>query len=215
MNKYFWYMLMFGLIIMWAYNSEAARPFATDDAGTVPAGGYELEAGYDWGEEEGVFGVGFKHGLTEKMDIGVGFGYRIETEPENSFTPAELSLKFALIPDLLAVSFAHEFGDDSAYTLNSSMTKIFGPVEVSANLGYEATGDEEDGLTIYALSLILASGENFDIGAELLGDEDDLQNLLIGARYHIKEGFSIDAGFSKGIGDDIDDMVTAGFHYEF
>jgi hypothetical protein len=207
-------MLMFGLIMMWTHNSEAARPFATDDAGTVPAGGYELEAGYDWGEEEGVFGVGFKHGLTEKMDIGVGFGYTIETEPEDSFTPAELSLKFALIPDLLAVSFTHEFGD-SNYALNSIFTRAFGPLEVNANLGYSATGTEENGLMTYALSLILGTGENFDIGAELLGDEDNLQSLLIGARYHIKEGFSLDVGFSKGIGDDIDDMVTAGFHYEF
>jgi hypothetical protein len=214
MKKHFRYVLMFGLIMVWAYNSEAARPFATDDAGTVPAGGYELEAGYDWGEVEGMLGLGFKHGLTKKMDIGVEFGYTIETEPEDRFTPAELSLKFALIPDFLAVSFAHEFGD-SVYTLNSSMTKTFGPVEVSANLGYEATGDEEEGLTTYALSLILTVGNRFDIGSEILGDENDLQVLLFGMRYKISEGFNIDAGFSKGIGEDVEDLITIGLHYEF
>jgi len=214
MNKYFRCILMFGLIMLWTYNSEAARPFATDDAGTVLAGGYELEAGYDWGEKEGVFGVGFKHGLTEKMDIGVGFGYTIETEPENCITPAELFLKFALIPDLLAVSFAHEFGD-SAYILNGIITKAFGPLEVSANVGYEATGGEEDGLATYALSLIFAAGERFDIGTEILGDEDDLQVLSFGMKYRLCEGFYVDTGYSRGLGENLEDITTIGLHWEF
>lgn len=213
MKKHLRYLAV-GLIIMWGCSSEAARPFATDDTGIVEREKHELEAGYTWGEGDGAFELGFKHGLTERMDIGVGFGYTVETKPEECFTPAELSLKFALAPDLFSVSFAHEFGE-AAYDINLIFTRVLGPIEIDANLGYSATGDDEKGLMTYAVALILATGEKFDIGAELLGDETDVQNLLVGARYHIKEGFSLDMGFSKGLGDDIKDTITVGLHYEF
>lgn len=93
--------------------TEAARPFATDDAGTVAPVGYELEPGYDFWEDEGAFGLGFKHGLTEKMDIGIGFGYCLIPESNRDFSTAEICLKYGLISELFAVSFVTSLGDYS------------------------------------------------------------------------------------------------------
>jgi hypothetical protein len=58
------------LIGLPAISLYGARPFATDDAGTVSVAGYELEIGYDFGQDEGILGLSFKHGLTPKMDVG-------------------------------------------------------------------------------------------------------------------------------------------------
>ncbi len=215
LQKHFWYILLFGLIIIWTYKGEAARPFGTDDAGTVEKGGFELEAGYNWGEEEGTLELGFKHGVTERMDIGIGFGYNVETEPENNLTAAEISLKFSIVPDILAASFTHEFGG-SSYDLNAAFTKIFGPLEFDANLGYSVVDvDAGEGMITYGLALILATGEKIDVGTEILGNEDDLQSLLVGLRYKIREGLNLDVGFSQGIGEDVENTATFGLHYEF
>lgn len=190
-----------------------ARPFSTDDAGTVESGGCELEAGYDFGQDEGALGLGFKHGLTKKMDIGVGFGYTVVSEPEHMFTPAEFCLKYALIPDLLAASFTNEFGS-SAYDINTILTKVFEPVEFDVNLGYSASGDADDGMMFYALAGILGF-DKFDIGAEASGDSDGLQGWLAGGRYKLKDGINLDIGVSGGFDEDAVIMTTVGLHYEF
>jgi len=46
---------------------QGARPFVTDDAGTVFPGKYELELGYNFGENEGILILNFTHGLTSKV----------------------------------------------------------------------------------------------------------------------------------------------------
>jgi len=184
-----------------------ARPFGTDDAGTVSPAGYELELGYDLWSEIGTLGLGFKHGLTEKMDIGIGFGFNLVTEPKNSFIPSELCLKYALLPDFLATSFTAEIGG-SSYTLNGILTRCFGPVEFDANLGY-ITGDSS---ITYAGSIIYGIGD-IALGVEVLGDKET-QSFLVGGRWTIKEGLMVDAGFT-GDFDFEEKIATFGIHYEF
>ncbi len=184
-----------------------ARPFGTDDAGTVSGGSYELELGYDVWKETGSIGLGFKHGLTEKMDIGIGFGFNLVSEPKNSFTLAELVLKYALLPDLFATSFTAEVGY-SNYTLNGILTRGFGPIEFDANLGY-TTGDSS---ITYAGALLYSAG-NFVFGVEILGDKET-QNWLVGGRYGIRDGLMVDAGFSSDF-EIAEKIATIGLHYEF
>jgi hypothetical protein len=184
-----------------------ARPFGTDDAGTVSPAGYELELGYDLWSEIGSLGIGFKHGLTEKMDIGIGFGFNLLTEPKNSFTPSELCLKYALLPDFLATSFTAEIGG-SSYALNGILTRCFGPVEFDANLGY-VTGDSS---ITYAGAIIYSIG-NFALGGEVLGDKET-KSFLVGGRYTIKEGLMVDAGFTGDFHVQ-QKNATCGIHYEF
>jgi len=185
----------------------AARPFSTDDAGTVSPGAYELELGYDLWSEIGSLGLGFKHGLTDKMDIGIGFGFNLVTEPKNSFTPSELCLKYAILPDFLATSFTAEIGG-SSYALNGILTRCFGPVEFDANLGY-VTGDSS---ITYAGAIIYSIG-NFALGGEVLGDKET-QSFLVGGRWTIKEGLMLDAGFTSDF-DFEEKIATSGLHYEF
>jgi hypothetical protein len=195
------------MIAMTAGFAAAARPFRSDDAGTVPAAGYELEAGYDLGEELGAVGVGFKHGLTEKMDIGVGFGFNIVTEPKNSFTGSGLSLKYALVPGFLAASFATEIGG-SAYVLNGILTRCFGAAEIDGNFGY-ATGDSS---VTYALAAVYSAGA-LAFGTEISGDRET-ESWLAGLRYAVRDGLAVDAGFTSDF--DLDaKALSVGFHWEF
>jgi hypothetical protein len=184
----------------------AARPFGTDDAGTVSPGAYELELGYDLWSEIGNLGLGFKHGLTDKMDIGIGFGFNLLTEPKNSFTPSELCLKYVILPDFLATSFTAEIGG-SSYALNCILTRCLGPVEFDANLGY-LTGDSS---ITYSGAVIYSFG-NLALGGEVLG-EKETQNFLVGGRWTIKEGLMLDAGFT-GDFDFEEKIATFGIHYE-
>jgi len=200
-------------MLAWVIDSEGARPLSTDDAGTVSAGDYELELGYDFGQDEGAFGLGFKHGLTQKMDIGVGFGYTVASEPKNRLTATELCLKYALIPDLLSASITNELGT-SGYDINTILTKVFESIEVDANFGYSATGDTTAGAMFYALAMI-AGFEKFDIGAETSGDKDGLQNWLVGGRYKLRKGLNLDIGIFGGFKADNAIITTAGLHYEF
>ena len=191
-----------------------ARPFATDDAGTVEQGVHELEFGCDFWSEDAVIGLGFKHGLTERMDLGVGFAYIIEPDEENGFEGAELGVKFALIPNLFSASLTSTFGD-AAYTLNGIVTRNLGPLEIDGNLGYEATGiSGEEGTIIYALAVIF-NAEQFAFGVEGAGDKDGLRSWLMGGRYAILEGFAVDAGISGEFEDDAVSTLVAGIHYEF
>ncbi|PIU50707.1 hypothetical protein COS91_08265, partial [Candidatus Desantisbacteria bacterium CG07_land_8_20_14_0_80_39_15] len=160
-------------VVLCVGNVYAARPFSTDDAGTVGPGEFELELGYDFGDAAGVgqgnLGIGFKHGLTEKMDIGVGFAHTFVPAQPEGLSPVSLSLKFAALKDLVAVSFSHELGG-SAYSLNSAFTREFGPVEVDINLGYSATGNSNlPGSISYAIALIYGF-EKVDVGCETSGD---------------------------------------------
>jgi hypothetical protein len=191
-----------------------ARPFATDDAGTVELGVHELECGIDFWSEDAVFGLGFKHGLTERMDLGVGVSYVIAPEESNGFEIAELGVKFALIPDVFSASLTGSFGD-AAYTLNGIITQGVGPLEVDGNFGYEATGiSGEEGTIIYALAVIF-NAESFAFGVEGAGDEDGLQSWLVGGRYSLLDGLALDAGIAGGFEEDADMNATAGVHYEF
>jgi len=191
-----------------------ARPVATDDAGTVAAGGYELETGCDFWSDWAEADIGFKHGLSQRMDIGIGFGIIITPEEPERFGLLEIGLKFALIPDLFAISVASEFGT-SSYSLNGVITRTFGPLELDLNLGYAATGmSNEEGTITYAGALILGL-DRIDIGAESSGDKDGFQTWLSGFRYHLVAGFALDCGISGGFEEDSEFTATGGIHYEF
>lgn len=191
-----------------------ARPFATDDAGTVQSGVYELESGVVFLSGNAALDLCFKHGITERMDIGIGMGYVIEPEESNGFQPAELGVKFALVPELLAASLTGSFGDAS-YVLNGIVTQHFGMLEIDGNLGYEATGiPGEEGSVVYGLAFIMTV-EPFAFGAEGQGDEDGVQLWLGGGRYGVLEGFFVDCGISGGFEEDSDITATIGLHYEF
>lgn len=209
-NEYMVICLVF-MSASWLYG---ARPFTTDDAGTVAQGIHELELGGDFWSEEAALGLGFKHGLTERMDLGVGIGHTLAPEEDIGFGNAELGVKFAIIPDLFAFSVIGSFGRE-AYFLNGIITRSLGPVEIDANFGYEtAFTTGEDDTVIYALAAILNAG-SFAFGAEGAGDKDGLHSWLVGGRYTLLEGIAVDAGITGGFEEDAATTATAGIHCEF
>ena len=202
------------LVVCFASVLYGARPFATDDAGIVQSGMYELESGVVFLSDNAALELSFKHGLTERMDIGLAVGYVIEPEESNGFQAAELGVKFALVPDVFAASLAGSFGDAS-YVLNGIVTQHFGMLEIDGNLGYEATGvPGEEGSVVYGASVIVTI-DPFAFGAEGQGDEDGVQSWLVGGRYAVLEGFFVDGGISGGFDEDSDITATVGLHYEF
>ena len=192
----------------------AARPFNTDDAGTVASSGFELELGSDVWQDDAVLGLSFKHGLTDRMDVGVSFGYTMLPDSMDGFENAELSLKFAILPDLFSASFATILGDLD-YVVNGILTHAFGPVEFDINLGFATTGlGGIDGDFIYDLAAIYTMHQ-FGFGAEVSGNQDDIQSWLAGVRYAVFSGFAMDGGIGGGFQEGEGQIITAGVHYEF
>jgi len=192
----------------------AARPFATDDASTVAHGIHELEFGCDFWSEQAALGLGFKHGITDRMDLGIGTGCVILPEQDNGFEGAELALKFAIIPDFIAASLTGSFGE-AAYIINGVVTQTLGPLEIDGNFGYETTGiSGGDGVVIYGLAAIFNTGP-YAFGIEGRGDRDGLQSWLIGGRFTLVEGFAADIGIAGSFDEDAAMSATAGIHYEF
>lgn len=204
----------FVVAAMTAGSLFAARPFITDDAGTVTPGGFELELGTDVWQDDAVMGLSFKHGLTNRMDVGVGFGYTMLPADAGGFENAEVVFKFAIIPDLFSASFITILGDLD-YVLNGIVTHMFGTFEIDMNLGYETTGMEGiEGTFMYALAIIYAI-DKFAVGAEIAGDQEDVQSWLAGVRFILSPGFAIDGGVIGNFHEGSDVIATFGIHYEF
>jgi hypothetical protein len=151
MNSYIISLAMIALkICSTVLPSYAARPFVTDDAGTVALETFELETGVDFWKDAATGCNGLKHGVTDRMDLGFGFGYSPQPEDERGFSGAELGLKFAIVPELLAVTAAGSFGS-STFAINGILSKAFGPVSFDGNLGMEAQADGNDADLTYAV----------------------------------------------------------------
>lgn len=191
----------------------AARPFDTDDAGTVAPGTFEAELGSESWNDKGAFGLGLKHGLTERMDLGVSMGYSAWPEAERSFENAELSAKYSLVPELLSASFATPLGT-SEYSLNGILSKGFGDLAVNLNLGGDFTGGERHAELSWGVNPNYAFGP-LSLGAEVRGDQHAAQDWKFGGQLKPVEPFAIDLGIGSKIASDPDWRVTAGLWFAF
>ncbi|OGC41905.1 hypothetical protein A2Y85_01055 [candidate division WOR-3 bacterium RBG_13_43_14] len=203
------------LIILVTGLAYAARPFFTDDAGTVEAGIHELEFGLDYWPDNSAVSVSFKHGLTNRMDIGIGFGHIFEPDEINGFTSLEIGLKYVLLTDLLAASVVVNPGDPS-YVFNGILSHGFGPFCINLNTGYTVTTMPDDNSSIiYALG-ILYDFPRFTVGLEASGNDDNLDTWQIGGNICLIPALRFDLGLSGGFEDIGDSMLmTGGLHYEF
>jgi hypothetical protein len=196
----------------------SAYPLATDDAGTVKVGGYEFEAGYDNCRDENDLinrncGVSLKHGVTEKMDIGISFPYQVDPAKNENMGEASFSLKFTLIKDMVAVTFTNEVGEKD-YFINAIYSKEFSFIKFNVNAGYSSTGDETaKGAGSYGASAEFPV-KKFEIIGEVQGQECGKGNGLAGIRYRITDAFFVAAGASKVFAMD-ENKLTGGFHFEF
>jgi hypothetical protein len=71
--------------------AQAARPFATDGAGSVEPDEFEIEAGATGWRSSGSGGAGVKHGITQRMGPDVAFGNSALPRDGRSFSGAEIT----------------------------------------------------------------------------------------------------------------------------
>lgn len=205
-----------------------ARPLSTDDAGVVDLGSYEVEFGYDFSNEDNDvesrgLGLSIKHGLTERLDFGIGIPYDIE--PDNGLSNIEFAMKLALFSiKSLAGSFVLAYSPgDPEYTAVGILTAETGPLATHINLGYTTVPDseEERGLTTYAVAVEWPVSDKITLVSEVTGElqdnagEDPLEALL-GVSFLTFDAMSFDFGIGRGLNEESSEIkFTLGLTYGF
>ena len=184
----------------------AAHPLTTDDAGVVAKEKFEIEASHDFGDAEDEeakkitqrnLGLSFKHGLTEKMDFGISLPYQVKPSTSNEAGNAEISFKFALIQDVLAVSLANELGA-SDYFVNLILSHKIADFGLHFNAGY-LKSDElySGGNGIYNVAVEHPVNKNLNAVGEINLDDYGFETWLVGAQYEIQNYCTLSAGFAR------------------
>lgn len=132
---------------------------------------------------------------------------------EQAFTGETIGLKFSLVPDLLAVSFAAEFGS-KVYNANFVVSKPVGPIAVDANIGYQAQADTSDADLTYGLAAVYEIGR-FGAGVEVCGTQEAVNWWQVGSRFKIAEWIQFDAGIGGDFEKVPDFTATTGLWFTF
>jgi len=200
----------------------AAHPLTTDDAGLVAKEKFEIEVGYDFGKIEDEefkkitqknLGMSFKHGLTDKMDMGISLPYEITPSTSNKAGNAEVSFKFALLQDILAVSLTNELGG-SDYFLNLILSQKIANFGLHFNVGYLKSSElYSGGNGIYNFALEHPVSEQLNAVMEINSDDYGFEAWLVGLQYEIPNYFRLSAGFGRT--ENGCENYSFGFHKEF
>jgi hypothetical protein len=199
--------------MLFSTSAMAARPFATDDAGTVSQGFFEIETGCNFWKNLVVPELSLKHGLTDRMDLGIGFGYTCIPNREKGFNGGELGLKFAVVPELVSLSAGGMFGD-ATFCFNCILSKGFGKFTFDANLGLEAVAGIDDADMTFGLCCHF-DGERFGAGLEVCGTHRSFDLWQIGCNCAIMNWLAVDAGFSGDFQSAISPSINAGLTFSF
>ena len=185
-----------------------ARPFRTDAAGTTAPSVVEMEGGADWWSDKASFGFNLKQGLTSRMDLGFHIPYAAFPDSTRAFGKASVSAKFDLVPSLASLAFSGDLGGDS-YVLNGALTKAWGPIKASVDLGGHFTAGARDADLSWGVNPSYALGAA-TVGAELRGSQHEANWWQIGAGWKLADGIAIDAGLGDDFTDGNDWHVATG-----
>lgn len=191
----------------------AARPFVTDDAGTVAQGIFELECSSGYWDDAASFSIGLKHGLTSHMDLGVVFGYHAVPEDEAAAQPLEISLKYNFIPDHLSASFTSAFSSAS-YAVNAIYTHAISAFSLNVNLGMEATDAVKNVAATYGLAAVFNVGVAA-VGAEIGGVDKNINWWQVGTQITLKDWLAVDLGIGGDFEDDTHLTAASGLWFSF
>jgi hypothetical protein len=204
------------LLMLFMFSSTftfAARPYHTDDAGTTELGKFEVETAVDYGQHSFAPGLVFKRGLTERMELDIPVGYVLRPEDERGIAHLQLYAKFALIPDLFAVTFTSAFAEPD-YAVNGIIGKAFGDFNTNLNLGGSMVGNTNDADMTYGISETYTTGK-IETGAEIGGTQEGLDWWQIGIKFFFKKWCSIDAGIGGDFEKKMNMNVTTGLVFAF
>lgn len=199
---------------MYSINVFAARPFAVDDAGIVPNNGFEIEIGLNHWKDCMDGGVEIKHGITNRMDIGAGFGYVAVPKTESQISPMGVGFKYGLIPDLLSASFGAVF-NDPAWAVNLILSKPLNEhFTIHTNLGMEAVSFSTSGLLTYGILSTIQIGK-VTAGVEVLGNHKEINAWQVGAQLAITDWLALDAGINGNFSKHFEMSATTGLWFGF
>ncbi|MDQ7797760.1 MAG: hypothetical protein RDU76_02295 [Candidatus Edwardsbacteria bacterium] len=185
-----------GIMLVWfAGWAQAARPLDTDDAGTVERGKTEAEMSFDHCQyrPEGTGqtpGIAIKHGLTDRLDLGLGFSHSTDQDADGNtvgwgMSPLEVGFKMTLMKEhqtLPDISLSAGFETGSAgYGLNLIFSREYGDLGLHYNLGYNSSGEAlVRGSIGTSLAAEYSFAEKYRICAELGGEMLDDRTGVIG-----------------------------------
>ncbi|HON11113.1 MAG: hypothetical protein GX089_14030 [Fibrobacter sp.] len=191
----------------------AARPFTIDDAGTVEKEGFEVEVASNYWKNSADAGIGLKHGLTDRMDIGAGFGYTALPEKEAQFSALEVGLKYAIVPDLLSTSVSASF-DSPVYTINLILSKPVGVAAFHGNAGIEAESVSKSVNLVYGVAAAFNMGR-ITSGVEVGGINKELNWWQLGAQIDLLDWLAVDFGLGGDFQKEVGYAATTGFWFGF
>jgi hypothetical protein len=171
----------------------ATRPLDTDDAGTVAKGRTETELSFDHCQyrQDGTCqaqGLAVKHGLTDLLDLGLGFSHGTDKDADGNtvgwgMSPLEVGFKLTLLkeqPKLPDISVSAGFETGSAgYGVNLIFSRCYGHLGLHYNLGYNSPGEAlVKGSIATSLAVEYTFGEKYracgELNSELLDDGSEV-----------------------------------------
>ena len=211
--------------------SWAGRPFTTEDAGVLTAGGCELEtfgahlrARPDPSERGGWGQVGCGIGFNTQLAVGAG---RFRSGDESS-TVTGLLGKTALRPLAdhsfgVALAYAIEGTKPSGQDLRRARSSAalvvsipHGRTITHANLGIRRDHLEGKSAATYALAIERLGERGVDVGVEVFGQGSESPWIGTGARYAIEpEKLFVDFSFAVQSGGNDARLLTLGLKYSF
>lgn len=237
MKTYFYSLV---LIISLSVPAFAARPLVTDDFGTVDAGKYELEFGYNSitpktgsGTTSGLVAQ-LKRGFTRSFDLGVELSYSMTTPSGlgDAVLHAKLKLKeFGEDEGITARADIKLSNGDAVRGLGSGfldygfimiLSKKLAGMNTHFNAGYVVVGDPAnsscDDTLVYGAAFERSLTGVTEIAVEYTGISCQLRNtgnLQIGGRWQAFEAVRLDAGYSIAMNDNSNNVATVGLTAEF
>lgn len=173
----------------------AARPLGTDDAGIAEKGKSETEISFEYCQNrpDGTCqtpGIAIKHGLTDRLDLGLGFSHSTDKDTNGNtvgwgMSPLEIGFKIALLkehqtlPDI-SLSAGYEAGK-TEYGLNLILSREYGSLGLHYNMGYDSPGKAMvKGRIGTSLAAEYTFAEKYRICAELKGEMLDDRSKVVG-----------------------------------
>ena len=183
MAGFFAFAMLYGIVIQ-------ARPFATDDYGTVEKGVVELELGTDYFLDRNASTyLAVKHGLTNRAELDLAFSYDYP-----GISPLGISFKINVL-EYKKIHYTMNFDIEPgspAFDMNNIVTLSLKDLEVNANIStYNGFSTVETGISpIYTIT------DYVDIGCEGRYSFDNTYIVGAGLIVHPLENINLDVGIS-------------------
>jgi len=121
------------LVVCLPRHSSAARPFATEDAGTAGEHITELEAAVDMTHASACSGLALNRGIAPWLDLGIAFCYSHQAG-RSTYDGTEAAFKLALWPERLALAGTAALGAASR-SVDLALSQSMGAVQADLSLG--------------------------------------------------------------------------------